>query len=623
LAIAEHRRLVDPQTRSDERTMSSLDPIPYTDAQLRAILQRIKTIAMVGASSNWNRPSYFVMKYLQGKGYRVIPVNPGIAGQKLLGEQVYSSLREIPEPIDMVDVFRPAREAPGIVEDAIAIGAKVVWMQLGIRNDAAAAKAEEAGIEVIMNRCPKIEFGRLGGELSWSGVNSGIIRNRAPEAPRPPRVRERPAPSHNVTYGFETRAIHAGAAPDPVTGARSTPIYQTTSYVFDDVDHAASLFNLHNFGYIYSRLTNPTVAVLEERVASLEGGRAALAAASGHAAQFLIFFTLMEPGDEFVASRNLYGGSLTQFGLSFKKLGWKCHFVDPTDPENFRKVLTPRSKAIFVENLANPGGIVLDLERVAAIAHEAGIPLIVDNTLATPYLCEPFHWGADIVCHSTTKFLSGHGHALGGVVVESGRFDWSVGDRFPSLTDPEPAYHGLKFYENFGDFAFTTKARAVALRDFGPTLSPMNAFLTLTGIETLHLRMERHVENALRVAEFLADHPRVAWVSYAGLKDNRFYDLAQKYLPKGAGAVFTFGVKGGYEAGVKLVENVRLFSHLANIGDTRSLILHPASTTHRQLSDEQRLAAGAGPDVIRLSIGLECADDLIRDLDEALAAAER
>jgi O-acetylhomoserine (thiol)-lyase len=603
--------------------MSSLDPIPYSDAQLRAILQRVKTIAMIGASSNWNRPSYFVMKYLQGKGYRVIPVNPGIAGQNLLGEKVYASLRDVPEPVDMVDVFRPARDAPAIVEDAIEIGAKVVWMQLGIRNDAAAATAEKAGIEVVMNRCPKIEFGRLGGELSWSGVNSGIIRNRPPEAPLPRRTRERPAPSHNITYGFETRAIHAGAAPDPVTGARSTPIYQTTSYVFDDVDHAASLFNLHNFGYIYSRLTNPTVAVLEERVASLEGGRAALAAASGHAAQFLIFFTLMDAGDEFVASRNLYGGSLTQFGLSFKKLGWKCHFVDPTDPENFRKVLTPRVKAIFVENLANPGGIVLDLERVAAIAHEAGIPLIVDNTLATPYLCEPFRWGADIICHSTTKFLSGHGHALGGVVVESGRFDWSQGGRFPSLTDPEPAYHGLKFYENFGDFAFTTKARAVALRDFGPTLSPMNAFLTLTGIETLHLRMDRHVVNALRVAEFLVDHPRVAWVSYAGLKQSPFYDLGRKYLPKGAGAVFTFGVRGGYEAGIKLVESVRLFSHLANIGDTRSLILHPASTTHRQLTDEQRLAAGAGPDVIRLSIGLETAEDLIGDLDEALAAADR
>jgi OAH/OAS sulfhydrylase len=604
--------------------MSGLEPIPYSDVQLRAILKRVRVIAMVGASSNWNRPSYFVMKYLQNKGYRVIPVNPGIAGQTLLGERVYANLRDIPEPVDMVDMFRAAREAPTVVADAIAIGAKVLWMQLGIRNDAAAATAEANGIEVVMNRCPKIEFGRLGGELSWSGVNSGIIRNRPPEPPLARRAKEQPASAgHNTTHGFETRAVHAGAAPDPTTGARSTPIYQTAAYVFDDVDHAAGLFNLHNFGYIYARLNNPTVSVLEERVASLEGGRAAVAAASGHAAQFLIFFTLLEPGDEFLASRNLYGGSLTQFGLSFKKLGWQAHFVDPLDPENFRRALTPKTKAIFVENLANPGGIVVDLEKVAAVAHEAGIPLIVDNTLATPYLCRPFEWGADIVCHSTTKFLSGHGHALGGIVVESGRFDWARDDRFPSLTDPEPAYHGLKFFENFGDFAFTTKARAVALRDFGPTLSPMNAFLTLTGIETLHVRMERHVENALKVAEFLAVHPRVAWVSYAGLNDSPYHDLAAKYLPKGAGAVFTFGVKGGFEAGTRLVENVQLFSHLANIGDTRSLILHPASTTHRQLSDEQRLAAGAGPDVVRLSVGLESADDVIRDVDQALAAADR
>src|SRR5277367_3082189 len=498
--------------------MAGLEPIPYSDAQIRSILERVRTIALVGASANWNRPSYFVMKYLQGKGYRVIPVNPGIAGKTLLGETVYASLRDIPDKVDMVDMFRTSNEAPGIVADAIAIGAKVVWMQLGVRDDAAARTAEAAGIEVVMNRCPKIEFGRLGGELSWSGVNSGIIRNRAPAPPLPRRTKSRPAPPKNLDYGFETRAIHAGAAPDPTTGARSTPIYQTTAYVFDDVDHAASLFNLHNFGYIYSRLTNPTVSVLEERIAALEGGRAAVAASSGHAAQFLTFFTLMEPGDEFVASRNLYGGSLTQFGLSFKKLGWTCHFVDPTEPENFRAALTPKCKAIFLESLANPGGIVVDLAKVAAIAHEAGIPLIVDNTLATPYLCRPFDWGADIICHSTTKFLSGHGHALGGMVVESGRFDWAQGDRFPSLTDPEPAYHGLKFYENFGDFAFTTKARAVALRDFGPTLSPMNAFLTITGIETLHLRMERHVAHAQKVAEFLAVHPRVAWVSYAGLK---------------------------------------------------------------------------------------------------------
>src|SRR5271163_1784244 len=396
--------------------MSGLDPTPYSDSQLRAILQRVKTIAMVGASSNWNRPSYFVMKYLQGKGYRVIPVNPGHAGKELLGERVYANLREVPEKIDMVDIFRPSDHVGPVVDDAIAIGAPVVWMQLGIRNDEAAAKAEAAGIEVVMDRCAKIEYGRLGGELSWSGVNSGIISNRAAKAPTDRRAKPDAPPSQNVTYGFETRAVHAGARPDPTTGARTTPIFQTTSYVFDDVDHAASLFNLHTFGYIYSRLNNPTVAVLEERVASLEGGRAAVAAASGHAAQFLIFFTLMEAGDEFIASRNLYGGSLTQFGLSFKKLGWECHFVDPTDPENIRKALTPRTKAFFGENLANPGGIVLDLERVATIAHEAGIPLIVDNTLATPYLCEPFRWGADIICHSTTKFLSGHGHALGGKI---------------------------------------------------------------------------------------------------------------------------------------------------------------------------------------------------------------
>ncbi len=600
--------------------MADLDPIPYPDAKLRAILERVRTIAMVGASTNWNRPSYFVMKYLQGKGYRVIPVNPTAAGQTLLGEKVYASLKDIPDKVDMVDVFRPASEATAIVDQAIQIKAPVVWLQLGLRNDEAAAKAEAAGIEMIMNRCPKIEFGRLGGELSWSGVNSGIIHNRAPQAPRPRRPKAAASPSHNLTYGFDTRAIHAGAAPDPTTGARSTPIYQTTAYVFDDVDHAASLFNLHNFGYIYSRLTNPTVAVLEERVANLEGGRAAVACASGHAAQFLTFFTLLSAGDSFMASRNLYGGSLTQFGLSFKKLGWHCDFVDPTDPENFRRALKPEHKAIFLENLANPGGIIVDIERVAGIAHAAGIPLIVDNTLATPYLCRPFEWGADIVCHSTTKFLSGHGAALGGIIVESGRFDYSAGNKFPSLTDPEPAYHGLKFFENFGDFAFTMKARAVALRDFGPALSPMNAFLTITGIESLHVRMDRHVENSQKVAEFLAVHPKVAWVSYAGLKDSPYYPLAQKYLPKGAGAVFTFGVKGGYDSGVKLVENVRLFSHLANIGDTRSLILHPASTTHRQLSDAQREAAGAGPDVIRLSVGIEAADDLIRDLDEALRA---
>ena len=422
-------------------------------------------------------------------------------------------------------------------------------------------------------------------------------------------------------FGFETRAIHAGAVPDPFTGARNTPIFQTTSYVFNDVDHAASLFNLQTFGFIYSRLTNPTVSVLEERVASLENGRAAVAAASGHAAQFLTFFSILEPGDSFIASRNLYGGSITQFAISFKRLGWNAIFVDPRDPENFRRALTPRCKAIFVEPLANPGGVIVDVEAVARIAHEAGIPFIVDNTLATPYLLQPFEWGADISIHSTTKFLSGHGTSMGGVVVESGKFDWAQNDKFPSLTKPDPAYHGLTFYETFGDFGFSMKARAVALRDFGPSMAPMNVFLTITGIETLPLRMERHVANAQAVAEFLEAHPAVEWVSYAGLKSSPFHALARKYLPKGPGAVFTFGLKGGFDAGVKLVEACNLFSHLANIGDTRSLILHPASTTHRQLSDEQRVAAGAGPEVIRLSVGLETADDIIRDLDQALAAS--
>jgi len=591
------------------------DDLHYSDELIRSVLSRARVIALVGASANWNRPSYFVTKYLQGKGYRVIPVNPGLAGQEILGETVYADLASIPEPIDIAQIFRRSEFAGGLTDEAIAAGAKTIWMQLGVRDDAAALRAKAAGLTVIMNRCPKIEYGRLAGELSWGGVNSGVISSRAPTPPTRRPLRD--AAEGVDKPGFATKAIHAGARPDAVTGARITPIFQTSSYAFEDAEHAASLFNMHNFGHVYSRLSNPTVAVLEERVASLEGGRAAVAAASGHAAQFLAFFTLLEPGDEFVASRNLYGGSLTQFGLSFKKLGWTCRFVDQSSPENFERALNERCKAIFIESLANPGGIVADIEAIAAVAHAAGVPLIVDNTLATPYLCRPLEWGADIVCHSTTKFLAGHGNSLGGVVVESGRFDYANG-KFPTLAGPEPAYHGLNFFETFGDFAFTTKARAVALRDFGPALSPMNAFLTLTGIETLPLRMQRHVENAGRVASFLETHARVAWVSYAGLNSSPHRARAQKYFPQGAGAVFTFGLKGGYEAGVRLVERVRLFSHLANVGDTRSLILHPASTTHRQLTDEQRLAAGAGPDVIRLSVGLETVEDLIADLDQAL-----
>jgi len=420
--------------------------------------------------------------------------------------------------------------------------------------------------------------------------------------------------------GFNTLAIHAGAHPDPATGARATPIYQTTSYVFEDVDHAAALFNLETFGNIYTRIMNPTQAVLEERIAALEGGTAALAVASGHAAQAIVFHALLEPGDEFVAARQLYGGSINQFTQSFKKFDWNVRFADTDNAESFRAALTPKTKAIFVESIANPGGIITDLAAVAAVAKEAGVPLIVDNTLATPYLIRPIEHGADIIVHSLTKFLGGHGNSIGGAIVDCGTFDWMKSGRYPILSEPSPSYHGVTFAETFGNFALAIAARVFSLRDLGPAISPFNAFLILTGIETLPLRMQRHCDNTLAVAEWLSKHDKIAWVNYAGLPGNKFHALAKRYSPHGAGAVFTFGLKGGYEDGVRLVSSVKLFSHLANIGDTRSLIIHPASTTHRQLSDEQRSRAGAGPDVVRLSIGLEDVGDIIADLDQALAA---
>jgi O-acetylhomoserine (thiol)-lyase len=420
-------------------------------------------------------------------------------------------------------------------------------------------------------------------------------------------------------YGFETLAVHAGASPDPTTGARAVPIYQTTSYVFDDVDHAAALFNLQKFGNIYSRLTNPTVSVLEERVAALEGGTAACATASGHSAQFLTFLSLMSPGDHVVASSKLYGGSISQMRQTFPQFDWHVSYVDPREPGNFEKAITPRTKGLFIESASNPDGIVPDIEAIAAIAHAQGIPLIVDNTVPTPYLCSPFKWGADIVVHSLTKYMGGQGNSIGGVIVEGGRFDWSNG-KFPHLSEPCEAYHGLRFHETFGNFALTVRNKAIGLRDMGPCLSPFNAFLILQGIETLPLRMDRHVANADKVASWLAGHPQVAWVSYARLPQNKT-PLVDKYCPRGLGALFTIGVKGGYEMGVKLVDNVQLFSHVANIGDTRSLIIHPASTTHRQLSAEQQVAAGAGPDVVRLSIGIESVDDIIADLDQGLKKA--
>ncbi|WP_127089429.1 O-acetylhomoserine aminocarboxypropyltransferase [Aquabacter cavernae] len=418
--------------------------------------------------------------------------------------------------------------------------------------------------------------------------------------------------------GFATLAVHAGAQPDPTTGARATPIYQTTSFVFDDVDHAAALFGLQTFGNIYTRIGNPTTAVLEERVAALEGGTAALAVASGHAAQHLVFHTLLTPGDEFVASRKLYGGSINQFTHAFKSYGWKVVWADPEDPASFERAITDKTKAIFTESIANPGGVVCDIAAISAVAKRAGVPLIVDNTLASPYLWRPIEHGADIVIHSATKFLGGHGNSIGGVIVDAGTFDWSASGRYPFLSQPRPEYQGMVLHETFGNFAFAIAARVLGLRDLGPALSPFNAFLILTGIETLSLRMKQHSENALAVAKYLAAHPAVEWVSYPGLEGDRYYGLARKYLPRGAGAVFTFGLKGGYEAGVGLVSKVQLFSHLANIGDTRSLIIHPASTTHKQLSDDAKRASGAGPEVVRISVGIEDVGDIIADLDQAL-----
>ena len=419
-------------------------------------------------------------------------------------------------------------------------------------------------------------------------------------------------------YGFNTLAVHAGTPPDPTTGARSFPIYQTSSYVFDDADHAASLFNLQAPGFIYSRLTNPTVSALEEKLATLEGGRGGTVTSSGHAAETLALFPLMSPGMEVIVANKLYGGTINLMGKSYRKFGWKAIFVDTDNPEDFRRAVTENTRAIFIENLANPGGVVADLEAIAKVANEAGVPLVVDNTMATPFLSQPIEWGADIVVHSTTKFLSGQGNALGGVVIDSGKFPWLGNSKYPSLSEPSPEYNGLTFAETFGDLAYTMYSHAISLRDLGCSQSPMNAWITLNGIETLPLRIERHCSNALLVAQFLEKHPNVEWVSHAGLESSPYYELGKKYLPDGTGSVFTFGVKGGYESGLKMLETVELFSHVANIGDTHSLILHPASTTHRQLSKEQLITAGAGPEVVRLSIGIECAEDLIADLDQAL-----
>jgi len=422
-----------------------------------------------------------------------------------------------------------------------------------------------------------------------------------------------------MAYGFDTLQIHAGARPDPATGARQTPIYQTTAYVFRDADHAAALFNPQEVGYIYSRLTNPTVSVLQERVATLEGGAGAVCCSSGHAAQIMALFPLMSPGCNVVVSTRLYGGSITQFSHTIKRFGWSAKFVDFDNLAAIEAAIDPGTRAIFCETIANPGGYITDLDAVAAIADKAGLPLIVDNTSATPYLCRPIEHGATLVVHSMTKFLTGNGTVTGGVVVDSGKFDWSASGKFPSLSNPEPAYHGLKFHETFGPLAFTFHGIAIGLRDLGMTLNPQAAHYTLMGIETLSLRMARHVENAVRVATWLESHPAVAAVTYAGLPSSPWHDRMARICPKGAGSLFTITLKGGYDACLRLVDNLELFSHVANLGDTRSLVIHSASTTHRQLTPEQQSAAGAAPNVVRFSIGIEDAEDIIADLEQALA----
>ena len=419
-------------------------------------------------------------------------------------------------------------------------------------------------------------------------------------------------------FADETLCLHAGQIPDAATGARALPIYQTTSYVFDDADHAASLFDLQTFGNVYARLSNPTCSAFEERIAALEGGRAALAVSSGMSAQMIALLTLCDHGDEIVAASTLYGGSFSQLDVNFRKLGIKTTFVDSDNIENFAAVITNKTRLLYAETLGNPNLNVLDIEGVATIAHEAGIPLVVDNTVPSPVLCKPISHGADIVIHSATKFIGGHGTSLGGVIVESGNFPWDNG-KFPDMCEPSDGYHGVKFYETFGDFAFITKARMEYLRTLGPSMSPFNAFTFMQGLETLHLRMERHCENALAVAKFLQSHPKVEWVNYPGLKNNRYRPLVEKYLPKGASSLMSFGIKGGLESGIKFLDRIQFISHVANIGDSKTLVVHPASTTHRQLNEAEQQAAGVTPDMIRLSIGIEHRDDIIWDIEQALS----
>src|SRR5687768_6237419 len=423
-------------------------------------------------------------------------------------------------------------------------------------------------------------------------------------------------------FGIETLCLHAGQIPDAATGARAAPIYQTTSFVFDSAEHAASLFNLQTFGNVYSRISNPTVAVFEERMAAIENARSALATATGQAAEVTAILTLCSGGDHIVSASTLYGGTHTLLQVNLKKLGIETTFVHPDDPQNFRRALKPNTKLIYAETLGNPLINIVDIEALAKIAHEAEIPLVLDNTVPSPYLCRPMEWGADVVVHSATKYIGGHGTTMGGVIVESGKFNWGNG-KFPEFTSPSPGYHGVIFHETFGDFGYTMKARMEIMRTFGPALSPLNAWLLLQGLESLHVRMDRHCANALAVAGFLKDHPRVAWVNYPGLPGDRYFDLSKKYFPKGASGLLNFGVKGGARAGERFIEAAQFMSHLANIGDAKTLVIHPASTTHRQMSEADQAKAGVTPDMVRVSVGIETLDDILWDIDQALAAAAR
>ena len=599
------------------KILSSTDALEPSDYKISSILSEVKTIAMVGASGNWKRPSFFVMKYLLKHGYKVIPVNPSSTETKILGEKIYKRLEEIPFTVDLVDIFRPSKECVPITKSAIKIKANFLWMQIGIENKEAAKIAENAGLQVVMNRCPKIEHSRLSGLLGLGGFYPNFISARREWVSKPP------APPRNgglfKTKRLSTLSVHAGTRPDSSFGARNMPIYQTTAYSFDDADHAQSLFNLQEPGNVYGRLSNPTTSALEQRIAALDQSVGACCVSSGHAAQLMALYPLMTPKKKLIASSRLYGGSLTQFSHAFKQFGWEVGLIDVTDLSQIRRAVEqPNVSALFVESLANPDGNITDIEKLADIANHAGIPLIVDNTMATPILCQPKQFGADLIVYSTTKFLSGHGNAMGGAVVDTGNFKWQSGRDFPALNDPDQAYHGIKFSETFGPLAFITFCHARVLRDLGLTMAPLNAYLTLLGLETLPLRMKKHMRNAAKVAKFLDCNDKVVSVSWAGLKTNSYHNLAKKYLKTGFGSVFTFSILGDFNDALKVVENCNLISHVANIGDTRSLITHPASTTHRQLDQEQRAKAGASDNAIRLSIGIEHHNDIIDDLNSAL-----